>query len=85
MVKAQVKARAYGLDELIYAQEKRIVQGDVAHHIFPLTEHPEEALNPNNLIYLSHKSHNRVHKVYDASEQKKYETQKLLLKCIGRG
>lgn len=85
MVKAQVKARAYGLDELIYAREKRIVQGDVAHHIFPLTEHPEDALNPRKIIYLSHKTHNWVHAEYEKSEQNKHETQKLLLKCIGRG
>ena len=39
----------------------KIVEAEVVHHIFPLEEFPEYALEPWNLISLCRKEHNRLH------------------------
>lgn len=54
--------------------------GYIVHHIKPLTErtirNPAIALNPNNLTYLCHDCHNRMHGVYKKAKPKPYRITK---------
>lgn len=68
---AKVKARASGLDE--YAQAQGYFEiGNTVHHIYTVDERPDLKLSLDNLIYLSAKNHNRVHREYkkDAASKK---------------
>ncbi len=67
---ASIKARANGLDE--YALSLGIIQqGNTVHHIHPIDERPDLKLSPTNLIYVSARTHNHLHSVYDHSNEEK--------------
>lgn len=78
---AQVKARAAGLDELLL-EEGKIETGNTVHHIYPIDERPDLRLTFSNLIYLSAKSHNRVHSEYNKNAGSKGDMQKKLLEIV---
>ena len=65
-----VKARANGLDELSLSEGK-FEEGNTVHHIYPIEERPDLKTSLDNLIYLSAKNHNRVHKIYNRDETSK--------------
>lgn len=76
MVEA-VKARAHGLDELAL-DEGRIETGNTVHHIYTIDERPDLKTSIDNLIFLSAKSHNRVHKEYQKDSISKKTMQEKL-------
>lgn len=67
---AMVKARANGLDEYAFAQGILEI-GNTAHHIYPIDERPDLKLSASNLIFLSAKNHNHIHKIYEKDAEKK--------------
>lgn len=81
-LREQVKARAAGCDEYIRDTEHRLVPGTIAHHIYPIDEHPELKLKARNLIYVSAKTHELFHAAYDKDEQGKSALQGQLIKII---
>lgn len=78
--RAAVKARACGMDELIFAEEGRIVPGEIVHHIFPVEDAPGRVLDVGNLIFVSRATHRRVHDAYDRGG--KAAMQKRLMEAV---
>lgn len=59
------RARILRRDEYLCQEAKRYGRSEpaeVVHHIYPLELYPELALESWNLISLSNKSHNKMHK-----------------------
>lgn len=71
----EVMAAAYGLDEISWAAGTA-ERGTLVHHIEPLRENPDRALDPYNLICLSAETHSYIHELYNSGQ--KEETQKKL-------
>lgn len=81
---ARVKARASGLDE--YAQAQGYFEvGNTVHHIYTVDERPDLKLSLDNLIFLSAKNHNRIHKEYNKDAESKKILQAKLIGIIRRG
>lgn len=58
--------RQYALirDEYICQYYKgfgKIVPAEMVHHVYPADKYPELFYNPNNLVSLSNKAHNKMH------------------------
>ena len=66
-----IKARACGVDEYVFYKTGRIVPGKVAHHIIPIRDDAHGKLDADNLIYLSHATHEMVHATYAHSKADK--------------
>lgn len=81
---SMIKARDYGLDQYELVVNKKIVKGEVIHHIIPLDEEPDRRLDPDNLIYLSSKNHRLFHIIYQKGGKEKESLQKALFKAIER-
>lgn len=64
LLQLAVKSRAQYIDEYVMYYEKRMTAGRIAHHIIPIDERPDLALNPQNLIYVSDKTHKMIHDAY---------------------
>lgn len=64
LLQLAVKSRAQYIDEYVMYYEKRMTAGRIAHHIIPVDERPDLALNPQNLIYVSDKTHKMIHDAY---------------------
>ena len=64
LLQLAVKSRAQCIDEYVMYYEKRMTAGRIAHHIIPVDERPDLALNPQNLIYVSDKTHKMIHDAY---------------------
>lgn len=78
-VRDYVKARANGLDEVLYS--KGIIKmGESVHHIIPIADDVLNAniYDPSNLILVSYKTHKRIHDTYDKSPTDKKNLQKIL-------
>ena len=78
-----VKTRATGLDQYALAEYHMIGVGNTAHHIIPLAEAPELALDMSNLIWVSTQMHRRIHATYDRSPEAKRALQDRLRAIIG--
>jgi hypothetical protein len=76
-----VKARASGLDEVAMKQGI-IKQGTTAHHIIPIEDRPELALNISNLIWISSHTHKNIHRAYRKSPAEKKKVQQRLQSII---
>ena len=85
-VRLAVKTRATGLDQYALAEYHMIGVGNTAHHIIPLAEAPELALDMSNLIWVSAQMHRRIHATYDRSPEAKRALQDKLraIKCDTR-
>ena len=66
-----IKARACGVDEYVFYKTGRIVPGKLAHHIIPIRDDARGKLDADNLIYLSHATHEMVHATYAHSKADK--------------
>lgn len=64
LLQLAVKSRAQYIDEYVMYYEKRMTAGRIAHHIIPVDERPDLALNPQNLVYVSDKTHKMIHDAY---------------------
>ena len=78
LLQEAVKARAHYADEYIMHYEHRLIEGRIAHHIIPVDERPDLALNPRNIIYVSDRTHKRIHDAYQKSAEDKREMQSKL-------
>lgn len=76
-----VKARAKGLDEYALSQGY-LETGNTVHHIYPLEERPDLKLSLDNLIFVSARNHNRIHKIYNRDETSKKKLQAKLTEII---
>lgn len=79
---SMIKERDHGLDQYELAINKKIVKGEMVHHIVPLEDGPERQLDSGNLIYVSRKSHRRIHDMYQKGEKEKETLQKALFSAI---
>lgn len=79
-----IKERDHGLDQYELLTNKKIVKGEMVHHIIPLEDSPDRRLDPGNLIYVSRKSHRLIHDTYAKGEKEKEMLQKVLFKAIGK-
>ena len=79
-----VKSKDFGLCQVCL--NKNIVKSsDVVHHIIPLDEDRNKALDRDNLICLCHKCHNKIHNDMKDNSKKKLIEEKLFELIEGRG
>lgn len=71
-----------GIDVYLYVTEGVIVKAEHVHHIIERSEDASRALDINNLICLSSKTHSMISKLYKQSKTKKKETQKMLFDIL---
>lgn len=76
-----VKARANGLDEYALAQG-RLEAGNTVHHIYTIDERPDLKAALENLIYVSARTHNKIHAEYNVDETSKKNMQARLIDAI---
>ena len=75
---AAVKARANGLDEYALAVSGVIAVGTTVHHIYPVDERPDLKTSLDNLIFVSARTHNKIHAEYNRNAESKAAMQKTL-------
>ena len=78
------KLKANGLDLYELEVNGKIVKGSLSHHIDELEEARDRALDITNLIWVSEKTHNYIHSVYNRSEEDKNKLKALLFKIINK-
>lgn len=78
-IKNAIKASLFHIDIFEYYLTGRIVEGEDVHHIIEIDEDWNSRLDINNLIYLTHKNHMRIHSKYNKSKKDKEKAQKILL------
>lgn len=74
-----VKARANGLDEYALAVAGVIAVGSTVHHIYPVDERPDLKTSLDNLIFVSARTHNKIHAEYNRDAESKAAMQKTLM------
>lgn len=77
-MQALVKMACHGLDMYAFYVEHRLAKGRIAHHIIPISQEPDRALDMGNLIYVSDSSHKKIHDAYSKSDDDKNLMQKKL-------
>ena len=65
------KARHNEMDAFEYFVNQRITKGSVSHHIIPIEDDESLAYDLDNLIYLSDRTHKRIHALYNKNENSK--------------
>ena len=78
------KLKANGLDLYELEVNGKIVKGTLSHHIDELEEARDRALDITNLIWVSEKTHNYIHSVYNRSKEDKNKLKALLFKIINK-
>lgn len=78
------KKRYNYLDIYSYYILGRIEEGEVVHHIVPLTENWNKKLDIKNLIFLTEKNHRTIHNLMKKGFEDKANTQQLLYSLIER-
>ena len=76
-VRATVLAKYNYLDLYEYFINDKVVSANVVHHIEELKNNKDLGMDLNNLIPLSHKTHKKIHKLYN-NKDKQQETKELL-------
>ena len=76
-----VKARANGLDEYALSMG-RLEVGNTVHHIYTIDERPDLKASIDNLIYVSARTHNKIHAEYNVDENAKKDMQARLIDVI---
>ena len=65
------RARAGYCDEYMRAYDGRLAPGNVVHHIHPIDEAPGRRLDLSNLVVVSAKTHDHIHREYKAGGDRK--------------
>ena len=78
------KLKANGLDLYELEVNGKIVKGTLSHHIEELEENRDRALDITNLIWVSEKTHNYIHSVYNKSKKDKNKLKALLFKIVNK-
>lgn len=68
---ALCKSKCNGLDLYELYENNKIVKGELSHHIIPVEDDTGKKFDIDNLIYVSHKTHNFIHSVYARSKEEK--------------
>lgn len=71
-----------GLCIYSYYEDHRIIPRNLYHHIVPVKEDWSKRLDIDNLIPVSNRAHQKIHKLYESGQ--KEETQRKLLEFIRR-
>lgn len=69
-----IAQHANNLDE-VERSRGNIVFGRISHHIVPVSERPDLAYNPDNIIFVSDRTHAEIHRQYDISADSKHKMQ----------
>ncbi|MEG0133981.1 MAG: hypothetical protein RR782_07635 [Clostridium sp.] len=72
----------YGLDIIELLINKRIVHGDIVHHIIETKEDDSRMLDISNLIYVTRGNHEKIHSVYNKNLKAKRELQSKLFNLL---
>lgn len=78
-----IAQHANNLDEVERAKGN-IVFGRISHHIIPVSERPDLAFNPDNIIFVSDRTHSEIHRAYDQGEESKHKMQEKLFEIHQR-
>lgn len=78
------KLQANGLDLYELEVNGKIVKGSLSHHIEELEDNIDRALDITNLIWVSEKTHNYIHSIYNRSKEDKNKLKALLFKIINK-
>lgn len=81
-VAAAARARAGYADEYAFVYKGRLERGNIVHHIIPLEERPDLALDLRNLVCVSAATHDRIHRAYQNGEKAEMQEK---LRGIRRG
>ena len=79
------KSKANGIDLWIYYKTGKIVEGRLAHHIIEVADDLSRAYDVINLFWLTDKSHQEIHALYNRDEDTKKKTQQLLFEINKNG
>lgn len=82
VTRQQVMIKQNGIDLYLYMTTGEVVKAEHVHHIIERDEDTSKALDPNNLICLSHSTHSIISKIYRQSAAKKRAKQKELLTIV---
>ena len=82
-VRQTVKARAHGLDEVMWSQGK-IEPGTTAHHIIPVEDRPDLKFDLLNLVWISAHTHKNIHREYRKSRSAKEAAQRRLRAIVDK-
>lgn len=85
VVKDICKSKANGIDLWIYYKTGKIVEGRLAHHIIEVADDLSRAYDVINLFWLTDKSHQEIHALYNRDEDTKRKTQQLLFEINKNG
>ena len=78
------KLKANGLDLYELLVNNKYVKGTLSHHIEELKDNKSRALDINNLIWISDKTHNYIHAQYDKSAEDKKNMQNKLFDILNK-
>ncbi|MCI5643823.1 MAG: hypothetical protein MR285_06925, partial [Peptoniphilus sp.] len=84
-VKNVCRSRACGIDLWHYYKTGKIIEGRLAHHIVEVSDDISKAYDVDNLFWLTDKSHQEIHSLYNKNPESKLKTQALLLKLNKNG
>ena len=79
---ALCKLKANGLDLYELVINNNIVKGTLSHHIDELEEDRSKALDINNLIWISDKTHAYIHSEYNKNLESKNKMKEVLFNII---
>ena len=85
VVKDVCKSKANGIDLWIYYKTGKIVEGRLAHHIIEVADDLSRAYDVINLFWLTDRSHQEIHALYNRDEDTKKKTQQLLFEINKNG
>lgn len=74
-----VIANCFGIDIVHYYRTSKVIQGYTVHHIIELSEDYSKRLDVDNLIYLTERDHQHVHREYNKGDREKKAMQKILI------
>ncbi len=79
------RARAGYADEYAMMYKGRLERGNVVHHIIPLEDRIDLALDLGNLVCVSAATHDMIHRAYGAGTAQKRDMMERLFAIRGRG
>lgn len=85
VVKDVCKSKANGIDLWIYYKTGKIVEGRLAHHIIEVADDLSRVYDVSNLFWLTDRSHQEIHALYNRDEDTKKKTQQLLFEINKNG
>lgn len=81
-LRLRVLSNCNGIDVYQLIMNDEVVHGKLIHHIETIKDNDKRKLDINNLICVSDKTHDYIHRIYDKSEKDKAEMQQLLFWCL---